>query len=451
MTVIAGRELSDWEREFPLLRELVEGRETAWFNPGIASGDEALAGVGLTIADIDDAAARLRRFAPYIAQVFPGTRHAGGIIESPLYTIPDMQDALKEHAGIPIPGRLWMKMDSELPVSGSIKARGGIYEVLCQAERIALAEGLLQQGDDYRKLDSLKARAMFSGYSIAVGSTGNLGLSIGIMGARLGFKVTVHMSADARPWKKEMLRGHGVEVTEHESDYSAAVAAGRDQAASDPSAHFVDDENSTTLFLGYAVAGRRLAGQFQALEVRVDEEHPLFVYLPCGVGGGPGGVTFGLKTIFGDAVHPVFAEPVHSPCMLLGVHTGLHETVSVQDFGIDNVTAADGLAVGRPSGFVGRALEAAIDGYYTVSDASLYRHLALLATTEDLRVEPSAAAGLPGPQRVLADNAYLERAGLTPPVFAKATHLVWATGGSMVPEEEMSRYLQTGSGLLSES
>ena len=123
----------------------------------------------------------------------------------------------------------------------------------------------------------------------------------------------------------------------------------------------------------------------------------------------------------------------------------------MQDFGIDNVTAADGLAVGRPSGFVGRALEAAIDGYYTVSDASLYRHLALLATTEDLRVEPSAAAGLPGPQRVLADTAYLERAGLTPPALAKATHLVWATGGSMVPEEEMSRYLQTGSGLLSES
>lgn len=448
--MILGRTLESWYTRYPLIRDLVALQETTWFNPGVASVAQAIGDVGLTAADVADASARLERFASYLQRAFPETRDSGGIIESDIVPLPHQQQQLGERYNQVLNGALWLKRDSHLPISGSIKARGGIYEVLKHAEDLALAGNLLSLEDDYALLDSEKARAFFGQYKIAVGSTGNLGMSIGIMGAALGFQVTVHMSADARQWKKDKLRAHGVTVVEYASDYSVAVAQGRKQAEADPSCHFVDDENSLNLFLGYSVAAERLKHQLAAANIRVDAQHPLFVYLPCGVGGAPGGVAFGLKLAFGDAVHCVFAEPTHSPCMLLGVYTGLHDEVSVQDFGIDNVTAADGLAVGRASGFVGKAMQRLLDGFYTVSDEEMYCLLALMERHEGQRLEPSALAGVPGIARVQADSAYLARAGLNSQAMAQATHLVWATGGNMVPGEEMEVYLAKGRELLTQ-
>ncbi|GIA68434.1 D-serine dehydratase [Vibrio cholerae] len=375
--------------QYPLVKELIELKEVSWFNPSITRLEEGLSYVGLGSEDIQDASQRLKRFAPYLAKAFPETAKTNGIIESEVVPISEMQSVLEREYDTPIQGRLLLKKDSHLPISGSIKARGGIYEVLTHVEKLAIEAGLLTESDDYSKLLNEEFRDFFKRFSIAVGSTGNLGMSIGIMSAKLGFSVSVHMSADARAWKKNRLRALGVNVIEYAQDYGVAVAQGRKEAENDPTCFFIDDENSQTLFLGYSVAGERLKKQFDEKGIAVDAQHPLFVYLPCGVGGGPGGVAFGLKMAFGDNVHCIFAEPTHSPCMMLGVHTGLHDAISVQDIGIDNITAADGLAVGRASGFVGRAMERLLDGYLTISDERMYRLLGQLNEAENIQLECS--------------------------------------------------------------
>ncbi|EPZ9226816.1 D-serine ammonia-lyase [Proteus mirabilis] len=434
-------DINKLKNDYPLVRDLVDLKEVVWFNPNVTSTDQGLPYVGLTQNDVMDAQARLQRFAPYLMKAFPETASTEGIIESAVVDIPQMKGALEKRYNTLIEGQLRLKKDSHLPISGSIKARGGIYEVLTHAEKLAIEAGLLTTEDNYEKLFSDEFRKFFSQYSIAVGSTGNLGMSIGIMSAKLGFSVSVHMSADARQWKKDKLRAHGVNVVEYEQDYSIAVAQGRKEAEKNPRCFFIDDENSKTLFLGYAVAGLRLKHQFETLNIPVDSEHPLFVYLPCGVGGGPGGVAFGLKLAFGDAVHCLFAEPTHSPCMLLGVYTQLHDGISVQEVGIDNITAADGLAVGRASGFVGRAMERLIDGYYTIDDQELYNLLSLLNKEEGIQLEPSALAGMTGAIHVSQAKDYLQGLSLDSQKMHNATHLVWATGGGMVPTDEMQKYL----------
>lgn len=434
MSFVIGGHLQE---RFPLLNDLLAHKEILWKNPSIQATSAGLLATAITNEDVEEAAARLERFAPYIEKVFPETLPAKGIIESPISSITSMKTALENRYGMTIPGELLLKHDHALPISGSIKARGGIYEIVKHAEMLAIQHGYLTVNDDYAKLVEPHFRELFARYQIAVGSTGNLGLSIGVISAKLGFDVTVHMSADAKQWKKERLRKEGVTVIEYEDDYSKAVEEGRRQAAKDAACHFVDDENSIDLFLGYAVAGERVAAQLRERGTVVDAAHPLFVYLPCGVGGGPGGVAFGLKLAFGDHVHCFFAEPTHSPCMLLGMMTQLHEQISVTDIGLDNQTAADGLAVGTPSGFVGKTMEPFLSGCYTVEDQTMFELLRLLADTEQLWLEPSALAGMMGPIHLLQQRWKDAQ-------LPTATHLVWATGGSMVPTEEMESYYKRG-------
>lgn len=432
----------------PAIRRVAAGEPTVWINPDYLPVEVTDGLCQLVVPDsaIDDAEARLARFAPFIRRRFPETEPTNGLIESPLADIPRMQQALEQKYGCTIPGRLMLKMDSHLAIAGSVKARGGIYEVLKHAEDLAIAAGKLTMEDDYARLDSEEMRNFFRQYTVQVGSTGNLGMSIGIMSAALGFRVKVHMSADAKQWKKDLLRSHGVEVLEYSGDYSKAVAEGRALSDADPMSYFVDDEKSVDLFLGYAVAARRLKKQLDEQGIAVDEAHPLIVYLPTGVGGAPGGVTYGLKRLFKNNVHCFLVEPTLCPSVLLGMATKQYEKANVRDFGLSGRTHADGLACASPSSFVTRVLGNLASGDFTVTDAKLYDYLRLLDSSEGKRIEPSSCAAFVGPCQLLTledSRRYCAEHGLTEEVLANSVQIAWATGGRLVPAEVWEQYLAT--------
>lgn len=432
----------------PVIKRIADKEETAWINPYLLPFEvtDAMCQLVVSDDDIEDAKARLARFAPFIRKCFPETEETEGLIESPLKAIGKMQEKLEEAYGVKIPGRLYLKMDSHLAIAGSVKARGGIYEVLKHAEDLALASGKFSVEDNYARLADDDMRELFGQYTVQVGSTGNLGLSIGITSAALGFKVKVHMSADAKQWKKDLLRSKGVEVIEYADDYSKAVAEGRKLSDQDPMSYFVDDEKSVNLFLGYAVAAGRLKKQLENEGITVDAHHPLIVYIPAGVGGAPGGVAYGLKRIFKDSVHCFFTEPVLCPSVLLGVATQEFENANVHDFGISGITEADGLACASPSGFVTRIMTNLLSGEFTVEDGKLYDYLRLLYGSEEIQIEPSSCAAFAGPCGLLAyedSKKYCEEHGLTEEKLANSVQIAWATGGRLVPEEIRKEYLET--------
>ena len=116
--------------------------------------------------------------------------------------------------------------------------------------------------------------------------------------------------------------------------------------------------------------------------------------------------------------------------MTLGLISGKNDGISVYDLGLTNRTLADGLAVGRPSAFVGRIVKNLVSGCFTVKDETLTAYQKITRETEQLKIEPSAAAGFAGPEMVL-NSGYCTSRGLDP---KNILHILWTTGGRYLPE-----------------
>lgn len=410
-----------------LIAKLKSDKEFLWINPNF--NKKAIYGE-VSSKEINEANNLLLKFAPFLKSAFKELESTDGIIESPLMNL--------NKFGIK---NLYLKEDNLLPIAGSVKARGGIFEILKYAETLAANANLIDVEKDYSQFDSDVFRKFLSEYKIQVGSTGNLGISIGLISAKLGFNAIVHMSKDAKDWKKKLLRENGVNVIEYDSNYSEAVKNGRMLSDEDEKSYFVDDEKSINLFLGYSTAALRLKEQLIEKHISVDDKHPLFVYIPCGVGGAPSGILHGLKTVFCENVYVFFVEPVRSASVLLGMSTGLNSKISVHDIGMDGKTEADGLAVGRASELCCESSQNTLSGIFTINENSIFELMQELYKKESVFVEPSAASSMIF-TKFLDDDEFIKFINKEEISPENITHIAWSTGGMLVPESEREKLLK---------
>ena len=297
-----------------------------------------------------------------------------------------------------------------------------------------------------------------------------------------GMKSTIHMSSEAKEWKKRLLRQQrGCTVVEHQGSYSDAVAEGRKATERETTSHFIDDETSQDLFLGYACAAKELQRQLEeggyldskesgggggggggggsssegATAPKITAEKKIVVYIPCGVGGAPSGICWGLKHVFGARVVVLFAEPTHAPCVLLAMgdatkkDKGSKKRMTCMEMGLDVRTEADGLACGEASPLCCTMVNQLCDGIFTVDDNDLFRRLADFIDAEGAQhfMEPSCCAALEGPHHLqwMAENGRTKKEReWCVELLENSIHVIWATGGALVPEIERIQFIERG-------
>ena len=90
----------------------------------------------LDISDIDDAWARLKRFAPYVRSAFPETTVTDGIIDSPIQKINNTKSELELKEKVKISGDLYVSRRSTIRTRLKVLKKGFFFVVAFAIPRI---------------------------------------------------------------------------------------------------------------------------------------------------------------------------------------------------------------------------------------------------------------------------------------------------------------------------
>src|SRR4051812_19037998 len=99
-----------------------QGQPTVWLNPHRVPATDLLPTLSVSRAAVGAAEPRWRSFDPLLARLFDEL--ATGRIDSPLRAL---SEPLARRVTGGADGAVWVKADHDLPVTGCIKARGGVY------------------------------------------------------------------------------------------------------------------------------------------------------------------------------------------------------------------------------------------------------------------------------------------------------------------------------------
>jgi D-serine dehydratase len=277
------------------LNKLRSATPQLWVNPqrGLLLEDNPADQPPFLRTEMQAARDRFNRFAPLLAQLFPELAASEGRIESDLLPAPAMQRALCIPAHH---GRLWIKADHSLPVAGSIKARGGFHEVLEVAERLAAQHGLLATGLRLPQLGIAQLRAPclratrwpWAPPAIWAWPLAWLacGPGVSLRGAHVGRCQGMEEGAPA-PARRGGGGTHGrLRTSRGRRPRPLALPPTRCATLWTTSARC---RSSWVTARPPCTCSQLQAGWCR----RWMRTHPLLVYLPCGVGGAPAGITWG--------------------------------------------------------------------------------------------------------------------------------------------------------------
>jgi threonine dehydratase len=252
----------------------------------------------------------------------------------------------------------------------------------------ALGREVIVKVETVNPLGSFKGRGadffvrdLEPGGRLVCSTGGNFGQALAYAGRRRGFPVDVFVSGALDEGKLARIRALATEVFVIEGDEERAGEAGREHAAAQPGARFVEDGREPAISEGAGTIGIELlaAGPIDTLVIQV------------GDGALIGGVARWVKEQ-SPSTRVIGVCASGSPAMYLSWREGRAVAAPAD-------TIASALAVARPVPESVARLRPLIDEFVMVEDADMIEAMQIAAHTLGTLLEPAGAAGIAAIQR----------------------------------------------------